>query len=66
MKIPQKLHTSMIGLGGKFIQSIMSECRDVNIRFPPEGVESDVITLRGTKEGVEKAEVGILNWFVYT
>jgi len=59
LKIPQKLHTSMIGPGGKLIQSIMTECGDVNIRFPPEGAKSDVITLRGTKEDVEKAEVQV-------
>lgn len=57
VKIPQKLHTAMIGFGGKFIQSIMTECRDVNIRFPPEGTTSDIITVRGTKEDVEKAEI---------
>jgi len=57
VKIPQKIHTSMIGSGGKLIQSIMTECGDVNIRFPPEGSKSDTITLRGTKEDVEKAEV---------
>lgn len=57
VKISQKLHTSMIGPGGKLIQSIMTECGDVHIRFPPEGTKSDVITLRGTKEDVEKAEI---------
>lgn len=57
VKISQKLHQSMIGPGGKLIQSIMNECGDVHIRFPPEGTKSDIITLRGTKEDVEKAEV---------
>jgi len=54
--IPQKLHTSMIGPGGKLIQSIMAECGDVQIRFPAEGEDNDTITIRGTKEDVEKAE----------
>jgi len=57
LKIPQKLHSSMIGPGGKLILSITAECGDVNIRFPQDGVTSDVITLRGTPEDVEKAKV---------
>lgn len=57
VQISQKLHTSMIGPGGKLIQSIMTDCGDVHIRFPPEGTQSDIITLRGSEEDVEKAEV---------
>ena len=55
----------MIGPGGKLIQSIMAECGDVHIRFPAEGVDNDTITIRGTKEDVEKAEVSgyFLNYF---
>ena len=34
----------------------MTECGDVHIHFPPEGEKSDKITIRGTKEDVEKAE----------
>jgi len=56
VSFPQKLHTSMIGPGGKLIQSIMAECGDVHIRFPAEGDANDTITIRGTKEDVEKAE----------
>ena len=47
----------MIGPGGKLIKSIMAECGDVHIRFPAEGEDNDVITIRGTKEDVAKAEV---------
>ena len=61
LSIPQKLHTSMIGPGGKLIQSIMTECGDVHIRFPAEGQTNDIITVRGTKEDVEKAQVSSLN-----
>ena len=57
LKIPQKLHSSMIGPGGKLILSITAECGDVNIRFPQDGAKSDIITIRGTAEDVEKAEV---------
>jgi len=56
VSFPQKLHTSMIGPGGKLIQSIMAECGDVHIRFPAEGEDNDRIIIRGTKEDVEKAE----------
>lgn len=56
VNIAQSLHTSLIGAGGKLIQSIMTECGDVHIHFPPEGEKSDKITIRGTKEDVEKAE----------
>lgn len=56
LKIPQKLHSSMIGPGGKLILSIMAECGDVNIRFPQDSSSNDVITIRGTKEDVEKAK----------
>jgi len=56
VSFPQKLHTTMIGPGGKLIKSIMAECGDVHIRFPAEGEENDVITIRGTKEDVAKAE----------
>jgi transcription antitermination factor NusA-like protein len=56
VSFPQKLHTTMIGPGGKLIKSIMAECGDVHIRFPAEGEDNDVITIRGTKEDVAKAE----------
>jgi len=56
VNIAQSLHTSLIGAGGKLIQSIMTECGDVHIHFPPEGEKSDKISIRGTKEDVEKAE----------
>jgi len=57
LKIAQKLHSSMIGPGGKLILSITAECGDVNIRFPQDGVTSDIISIRGTAEDVEKAKV---------
>lgn len=59
LKIPQKLHSSMIGPGGKLILSITAECGDVNIRFPQDNTTSDIITIRGTQEDVEKAKVSL-------
>lgn len=57
LKIPQKLHSSMIGPGGKLILAVTAECGDVNIKFPQDGTQSDTITIRGTPEDVAKAKV---------
>ena len=34
----------------------MEECGDVHIHFPPEGSNSDRVTIRGPKDEVEKAK----------
>ena len=56
LKIPQKIHTSLIGAKGRLIKSVMDECGDVHIHFPAEGTNSDIVTIRGVKEDVEKAK----------
>jgi polyribonucleotide nucleotidyltransferase len=53
--IPAKIHNTVIGAGGKLIQSIMSECGGVAIKFPENGSGSDKVTVRGPIEDVEKA-----------
>merc|ERR1711971_947832 len=53
--IPAKIHNTVIGAGGKLIQSIMSECGGVAIKFPENGSGSDKVTVRGPVDGVEKA-----------
>jgi len=53
--IPAKIHNTVIGAGGKLIQSIMSECGGVSIKFPENGSGSDKVTVRGPVEDVEKA-----------
>lgn len=53
--IPAKIHNTVIGAGGKLIQSIMSECGGVAIKFPENGSGSDKVTVRGPVEDVEKA-----------
>jgi len=58
--VPAKIHNTMIGAGGKLIQSIMSECGGVAIKFPVSGSGSDKVTIRGPSEDVEKA-VKLLN-----
>merc|ERR1719495_3131667 len=55
IKIPAKIHNTMIGAGGKLIQSIMSDCGGVAIKFPEPNSGSDNVTVRGPKEDVEKA-----------
>jgi len=53
--IPAKIHNTVIGAGGKLIQSIMSECGGVAIKFPENGSGSDKVTVRGPADDVEKA-----------
>merc|ERR1712227_1197979 len=55
VKIPSKIHNTMIGAGGKLIQSIMNDCGGVAIKFPEPNSGSDVVTVRGPTDDVEKA-----------
>merc|ERR1711892_1119941 len=55
LTIPSKIHNTVIGAGGKLIQSIMSECGGVAIKFPEPNSGSDLVTVRGPVEDVEKA-----------
>jgi len=55
ISIPAKIHNTVIGAGGKLIQSIMSECGGVAIKFPEPNSGSDKVTIRGPGEDVEKA-----------
>merc|ERR1719211_928637 len=54
--IPAKIHNTMIGAGGKLIQSISDDCGGVAIKFPAADANSDKVTIRGPKEDVEKAK----------
>ena len=56
VNIPSKIHNTMIGAGGKLIQSISDDCGGVHIKFPPSSANSDKVTIRGPKEDVEKAK----------
>lgn len=53
--IPAKIHNTVIGAGGKLIQSIMTECGGVHIKFPEAHSGSDKVTIRGPADDVEKA-----------
>merc|ERR1712223_761844 len=54
--IPSKIHNTMIGAGGKLIQSISDDGGGVAIKFPAADANSDKVTVRGPKEDVEKAK----------
>ncbi len=55
MKIPAKIHNTVIGAKGKLIQFIINECGGVSIKFPEANSGSDVVTVRGPADDVEKA-----------
>jgi len=54
--IPSRFHNSIIGAKGKLIRSIMEDCGGVTISFPPEGSNSDKVTIRGVADDVAKAK----------
>ncbi|KAG8181791.1 hypothetical protein JTE90_000083 [Oedothorax gibbosus] len=56
IRIPAKLHNSIIGTKGKLIRSITEDCGGVTIKFPTEGSGNDKVSIRGPKEDVEKAK----------
>jgi len=58
--IPSKIHNTIIGAGGKLIQSISNDCGGVAIKFPPSDSNSDKVTIRGPEEDVEKAQKMLL------
>jgi len=43
--VPAKIHNTMIGTGGKLIQSIMDDCGGVSIKFPEANSGSDKVCL---------------------
>ncbi|XP_015598207.1 vigilin [Cephus cinctus] len=54
--IPPKFYNSLIGTGGKLIQSIKEDCGGVIIKFPTAASQSDKVTIMGPKDDVEKAK----------
>ena len=43
LMIPAKIHNTIIGAGGKLIQSIMDDCGGVHIKFPDANSGSDKV-----------------------
>jgi rRNA processing protein Krr1/Pno1 len=54
--IPSKFHQSLIGAGGKVIQSISDDCGGVHIKFPDSKTKSDRVQVMGPKDMVDKAK----------
>lgn len=62
ISIPQKMHAGLLGSGGRLIHHIaQTECGGVQIKFPDAKAQSDRVTLRGHKEGVDKAKRMLLD-----
>ena len=58
INVPAKIHNTMIGAGGKLIQSIMDDCGGVSIKFPEANSGSDKVTLTSfLLRGGSKADV---------
>lgn len=52
--IDQKYHSNLIGQGGKTISEIRTKFNDVNISIPNAKEKSDIVTVRGNKNDVER------------
>ena len=62
INVPAKIHNTMIGAGGKLIQSIMDDCGGVSIKFPEANSGSDKVTLTSfLLRGGSKADVAALS-----
>ena len=61
INVPAKIHNTMIGAGGKLIQSIMDDCGGVSIKFPEANSGSDKVTLTSFLLRGSKADVAALS-----
>jgi transcription antitermination factor NusA-like protein len=52
--IEQRFHRTIIGTKGENIKDIREKYNQVQIGFPDPGMKSDVVTLRGPKQDVDK------------
>lgn len=64
--IPSKYHNTLIGSGGKIVQSISEDCGGVQINFPDAKTKSDRVTLVGPREDVEKAKATLLGNLIFS
>ena len=53
--IEQRFHKNIIGAKGEKIREIRDKFNQVQITFPDPGKKSDVVTVRGPKNDVDKA-----------
>ena len=54
MIIEQRFHRSLIGAGGQKVQELRDQFNGVQVMFRSPGEKSDVVTIRGPKDDVEK------------
>lgn len=52
--IEQRFHRLLIGAKGEGIKAVRDKFNQVQITFPDQGKKSDVVTLRGPKNDVDK------------
>lgn len=56
MSIPQAVHQQLIGRNGRLIRAICAECNGVSVHFPPPGIKSDDVVIRGAAKDIESAK----------
>lgn len=54
MIIEQRLHKNIIGQKGEKVREIREKFSQVQISFPEAGAKSEIVTLRGPREDVDK------------
>ena len=52
--IPQRFHKQIIGAKGERIREIRDRFNSLQVAFPEHGEKSDIVTLRGAREDVER------------
>lgn len=67
--IPSKFHNSLIGVGGKVIQSISDDCGGVHIKFPDSKTKSDRVQVMGVsnyyQKNIQYLNSIIMNYYKY-
>ena len=58
--IDQRFHKTIIGTGGASIKEIRERFNQVQISFPDSTKQSDIVTLRGPKDDVDKVNQYLL------
>lgn len=56
VSIPQAVHQQLIGRNGRLIRAICAECNGVSVHFPPPGIKSDDVVIRGAAKDIESAK----------
>jgi transcription antitermination factor NusA-like protein len=65
LKVPQSMHGSIIGSGGKYVTRLQDNY-GVRVNFPSQNAEkADEVTIRGGKKGVEEARREIVELLQY-